>query len=326
MLGREPPFLFGAQVALRFPGTLCVHDFEPLPIWKQLWHIDGLPSDENGIPEGSIRNFTLLVGVCLRDVLEDMCGNLVVFPRSHFSLEQYFKREGFANAKTGLKNLPAIALSNPVQVKLKKGDVVVAHYSLAHSIAPNTGYEIRTMVYFRVNMRTDNMFHPEPMLDIWLDFCQALRDMGRNLNDANCNSNDNDNNQGMLVKPGYVDAARAAEHKSLLESEERFQQLAARADELLAQHRFGECCDHFCQLSDQRPDDAILALKACMCLTASSTLNLAKGERRLREFVSKYPSLANGSVLLARNLLRQCDECRRPEVRVEALNLAEKGL
>ena len=63
------PYLQGAQLALRFPGTLCMPGtFEPVHFWKSVWHIDGLPSPENGIPVGSIKNFTLLVGVCLQDV------------------------------------------------------------------------------------------------------------------------------------------------------------------------------------------------------------------------------------------------------------------
>lgn len=131
-----PPAL-AAQVALRFPGTLCDEQFRPVPFWASLWHIDGLPSDENGIKQGTIKNFTLLIGVCLRDVLEDFHGNLVVFPRSHWVLAEYFRNHGFETAKSGLKQLPALPLAAPVQVKLRKGDVVFAHYNLAHSIAPN---------------------------------------------------------------------------------------------------------------------------------------------------------------------------------------------
>jgi hypothetical protein len=68
------PFMFAGQLALRFPGTLCLNEFsfEPVPFWSSLWHIDGLPSKENGIAVGTIKNFTLLVGICLRDVTEEV--------------------------------------------------------------------------------------------------------------------------------------------------------------------------------------------------------------------------------------------------------------
>lgn len=138
------PYIPAAQIALRFPGTLCLPEtFEPVPFWKSFWHIDGLPSSENGISLGQIKNFTLLVGVCLQDVLEDLHGNFVVFPRSHHVMEKYFRDVGFEDAKKGLTNLPALPLAEPVQVKLRKGDFLIAHYMTCHSIAPNIGHQIR---------------------------------------------------------------------------------------------------------------------------------------------------------------------------------------
>ena len=109
------------------------------------WHIDGLPSPENGIPLGKINNFTLLIGVCLKDVSADFEGNLVVYPRSHHVMEQYFRSHGFEDAKQGLTKLPSLPISEPLQIRLKRGDVIICHYSLCHSVAPNTSKDIRYM-------------------------------------------------------------------------------------------------------------------------------------------------------------------------------------
>lgn len=93
-------------------------------------------------------------------------------------MEKYFQTAGFDSAKEGLTQLPPLPLSDPLQVKLRRGDAVICHYSLCHSIAPNAGINIRYMCYFRVNVRSDD-FHPEPMLNIWLDMNPYLTELAR---------------------------------------------------------------------------------------------------------------------------------------------------
>ena len=51
------------------------------------------------LEKGTIGNFTLLVGIPLRKIKREFCGNLIVFPRSHFVLEEYFQKNGFVEAK-----------------------------------------------------------------------------------------------------------------------------------------------------------------------------------------------------------------------------------
>ncbi len=63
----------------------------------------------------------MLVGVCLRDVTGDFEGNLVVYPRSHFAVQDYFRQRGFEQAKRGLAELPPLQLAEPVQLRLRKG-------------------------------------------------------------------------------------------------------------------------------------------------------------------------------------------------------------
>ncbi len=55
----------------------------------------GFHSKDNGIPPGSIRNFTVLVGVVLSPALSPFCGNFCVYPRSHRVLQNYFRQHGF---------------------------------------------------------------------------------------------------------------------------------------------------------------------------------------------------------------------------------------
>ncbi len=80
LLGPGKKFHFThAQIALRFPGALCLPGtFAPVPQWTRAWHIDGIDDPKSKNATGSIRNFTLLVGVCLSDCTRDFMGNLVV--------------------------------------------------------------------------------------------------------------------------------------------------------------------------------------------------------------------------------------------------------
>ena len=58
------------------------------------------------------------------------------------------------------------------QVTAKAGDLVLAHYQIAHSIAPNSSPHIRYVVYFRVHAKSHppNTFHASAMTDIWQDW------------------------------------------------------------------------------------------------------------------------------------------------------------
>lgn len=90
-------------------------EFEIPPSWANHWHIDGLGDYENKTRTamfGDINNFTALigniyslcdfcclcdhcclffVGVVLQDADEDFMGNLVVYPGSHFELQNHFQ-------------------------------------------------------------------------------------------------------------------------------------------------------------------------------------------------------------------------------------------
>ena len=51
---------------------------------------------------------------------------------------------------------------------MEAGDAVICHYLLAHSIVPNCSPDLRYAVYFRLNVREGERFHPEPMTNMWI--------------------------------------------------------------------------------------------------------------------------------------------------------------
>jgi ectoine hydroxylase-related dioxygenase (phytanoyl-CoA dioxygenase family) len=60
--------------------------------------------------------------------------------------------------------------SNPVQVRASPGDVLFAHYVLAHSIGGNTSDTARETVYMRLS-RPDNQEHwREIVADSWYEY------------------------------------------------------------------------------------------------------------------------------------------------------------
>ena len=101
-------------------------------------------------------------------------------------MAEWFKDDSNLSAvlERGSKALPrapqqwSAPLQRPQQLKMRAGDLMVAHYSLAHSIAPNTGGAIRYMIYFRLCSPShaaavrgaESRYRPEALRDVWLDW------------------------------------------------------------------------------------------------------------------------------------------------------------
>jgi ectoine hydroxylase-related dioxygenase (phytanoyl-CoA dioxygenase family) len=150
----------GGQIALRFPS-----DQDP-PTGSRP-HLDGMYSPTNGVPEGEIRNFTLLAGVMLSDVTEDHSGNFTVWPGTHRLFENYFREHG---PESLLNGMPKVEMPEPVQLKGRAGDVVLCHYQLAHGITPNVSPHIRYAIYFRLTHVDHAAQKWETMTDIWREW------------------------------------------------------------------------------------------------------------------------------------------------------------
>jgi hypothetical protein len=164
--GRVQPVESG-QIALRFPSMAPASPARP--------HLDGMYTPTNGVPEGTIMNFTALVGVLLSDLPEGDSGNLVVWPGSHRLFEEYFRSHG---PQSLLEGMPKIDLPEPVQITGSAGDVVLCHYQLAHGIAGNASPHIRYAIYFRLFHVDHDSMKWESMTGIWREW-EGLQEVVR---------------------------------------------------------------------------------------------------------------------------------------------------
>lgn len=153
------------QIALRFPSREPVRPTHP--------HLDGMYTPTNGVPKGTIRNFTALVGVIVSDIPHGDMGNLTVWPGSHLAYERYFQERG---PEALLEGMPDVPVGEPRQLTGAPGDAVLCHYQLGHGIAGNSSPEIRYAVYFRLTHRDHHTIHWECMTDIWREWA-GLRDV-----------------------------------------------------------------------------------------------------------------------------------------------------
>ncbi|MDB5085570.1 MAG: Protein involved in biosynthesis of mitomycin antibiotics/polyketide fumonisin [Bacilli bacterium] len=149
----------GGQIALRFP-SLQDPPNPPTP------HLDGMYTPTNGVPEGTIQNFTMLVGVLLSDLSESFAGNFTVWPGSHLLYQNYFQAHG---PESLLAGMPPVELPEPLQITGKAGDVILCHYQLGHAVAANVSPFTRYAIFYRLtHINYQRSSWQEPMRDIWL--------------------------------------------------------------------------------------------------------------------------------------------------------------
>jgi hypothetical protein len=146
-----------AQIALRFP--------QGEPAGPPVPHIDGMSSGANGVPPGTLFHFTALLGVFLSDVPDARGGNFLVWPGSHLILEDHFRREGVASLAGGA--FPSVGTLAPRALTARAGDIVLAHYALAHAVAPNLGPHVRYAVFFRLFHQDHRSTDTGPLTDLW---------------------------------------------------------------------------------------------------------------------------------------------------------------
>ena len=153
------------QIALRFP----LPEGTPRRIVDP--HLDGYHTPYNGLPnDGEVRNFTLLLGVMLSDVPTAFSGNFTVWPSTHRRMERYFREHGVNSLPAGEVGPIGIRLPKPVAVTGTAGDIVLAHYQVAHAASLNLSGDIRYMCFCRLAMRGLANHGVESMLDIWRDW------------------------------------------------------------------------------------------------------------------------------------------------------------
>lgn len=124
------------------------------------WHSDG------GMPAlavNGIRAFgSLKVGYCLRDLMSDDMGSLMVVPGSH-------RLQGDPPFPPGARD-PVGA----VQLKLRAGDAVVFHQGVWHASAPNLSNQNRLLVYYGYGYRILRPVDYQKMPDELLERCSPV--------------------------------------------------------------------------------------------------------------------------------------------------------
>ena len=120
----------------------------------------------------------MLVAIYLSDVPNPYAGNFTVWPGTHRAFERYFRQHG---AEALLDGMPPIDLPRPRQITGAAGDIILAHYQIAHTAAPNVSPHTRYAVFFRMRHVDHPSFRPEAMTDIWLEW-EGLRDTAQQVN------------------------------------------------------------------------------------------------------------------------------------------------
>ncbi len=147
------------QIALRFPSEGDRVVGKP--------HIDGMHSPHNGVPEGEIYSFSALAGVFLSDIDDEFAGNFTVWPGTHILNQNYFRERG---PKSLLEGMPQVGLPEPVQIKAKSGDAVIAHYLLSHGVTPNRAINTRYALFFRMSHLQHENQKWETLTNAWLEW------------------------------------------------------------------------------------------------------------------------------------------------------------
>jgi hypothetical protein len=126
------------------------------------WHIDGMDK-QRAAP------FTLLVGVALSDTEEGDMGQLTVYPGSHTVLSDFMARNGEAALVGAGAPRPPLGV-RPVQLRMRAGDIVIAHALTAHRVGFNFSPAIRYACFFRCTHARHEELRPRVVAgDTWAE-------------------------------------------------------------------------------------------------------------------------------------------------------------
>jgi ectoine hydroxylase-related dioxygenase (phytanoyl-CoA dioxygenase family) len=106
--------------------------------------------------------------VALSDVPTDFAGNFTVWPGSHLLYERYFQTHDVRDMLHGTPRLEH--LPEPTQLRVRAGDLVLAHYQLGHTGAPNLSAHVRYAVFFRLYHEHHDADALDILADIWREF------------------------------------------------------------------------------------------------------------------------------------------------------------
>ena len=132
------------------------------------WHVDGMN-------RYAVGRFSLLLGIVITDCSLSGSGGLVVWPGSHQEVATYFRRrcpsssssEEEEDIQQTFCDQPPILQSTPVEILASPGDLIVCHYSLAHSKSLNSNRNApyhRQIIYFRLRHVVND---PHPLSNLY---------------------------------------------------------------------------------------------------------------------------------------------------------------
>ncbi len=144
-------------------------------------HIDGYGIEGETEPH----TFTLLGGIYLGDESEPGRGNIWVWPGSHIGHEELFRERGFdvlmgpgdqAGHACMLSEPPDFGRGRPVLAT--RGDLLLAHYLLAHNQSGNMWNPLRRIVYYRLAATDHRQRWAATQTDALLEFEPVRTAMG----------------------------------------------------------------------------------------------------------------------------------------------------
>ena len=264
-----------------------------------------------------------VVGIFLKDVTNDFQGNLVVYPGSHRILEKFFKENPSVLREVENRGSPALPkqeqclLPPAKQVCGTKGDVIVAHYMLAHSIAPNTHQDIRYVVYFRPFSKSHqpaDQYRKQAMTNIWLDWPAMKKtvDTFASLplySDIALAQHSHSSNFGEAIMEGVDNPYQVPRPASRQRSPSQISSLEAQANKLCDSEKWNEGWDSLRELAPVKWNDWVVQFRAAFCCCSAvdrQRAEYAQGEVFARRSICLMPFLAVGYGVLARLLFLQC--------------------
>jgi hypothetical protein len=132
-------------------------------------HLDGIGNGSNGMPKGYYnRGFTAFAVIYLADVLEPNSGNFTVWPKSHRTLNNFFKENGHEVLANGMPKLDFPEA--PVMVTANAGDLILAHNLIFHTGGVNSSPNVRHAVIARFKHKDCDTIGKDGYTDLWREW------------------------------------------------------------------------------------------------------------------------------------------------------------
>ena len=148
-----------------------------VPPWS---HVPGGPHiDGHGPNQDPPGTFTLLAGILLSDQSVPGVGNLWIWPGSHLEHRRLFAERGtrVLQQSFGHSTLldPPLELGSGIEVRGRRGDLVLSHYLTGHNKGGNTGTHVRKTIYYRLAVAGHAEQWEQTFIDPLLEFSPVRR-------------------------------------------------------------------------------------------------------------------------------------------------------